>query len=220
MNREDFMALQGEFPLDMVERMLQLILPKEVLENYDVESSNFCYHLSLRFTLNLKKCEIKNSNIHDRGVFSTKNIKKGELITMYPGDIIMPYPDGRGKKGEQVRYGIVNSQSLPKKLHISNNTDPNLKHLLYYAFDLSDNLSIIGHPKMIQDTSYLGHMINDICNEGKNETKYNQSLSKCNVAGKGICNGRYLAIIALKNIKQGEELLMSYGFKYWEWFNN
>jgi SET domain-containing protein len=41
----------------------------------------------------LNKVELKKSKIHGYGVFATKNISKDELITFYPGDIVLYIPN-------------------------------------------------------------------------------------------------------------------------------
>ena len=45
--------------------------------------------LSSIFQFELNKVELKKSKIHGYGVFATKNISKDELITFYPGDIVL-----------------------------------------------------------------------------------------------------------------------------------
>lgn len=46
----------------------------------------------------LNKCQVRPSPIHGFGVFATQNIKKDELITLYPGDALFVAPHSLRKQ--------------------------------------------------------------------------------------------------------------------------
>ena len=44
--------------------------------------------------LELDRCAVGKSAIHGRGLFATRDIAPGELVTLYPGDALLSWPDG------------------------------------------------------------------------------------------------------------------------------
>ena len=94
----------------------------------------------------------------------------------------------------------------------------------YYTIDLDSKYSICGHPKLIDDPIFLGHMINDGCRghsynddnlikkdcELYNKLTLLKNNSKFEIIGE-IC----IVIIATKDIKKDEEILVTYNYKYW-----
>lgn len=121
---------------------------------------------------------IGNSSICDGlGIFSKKNIKKGEIITWY--------------------YGIIDK----------NKTTDNYKYTMEYnTFDEKVNLIGISDPNKITYGKGMAQFANDaICFEltGKNNNSY------------FFQKGRYVFLIASKNIKKNQEILASYGINYW-----
>ena len=75
--------------------------------------------------LRLNRCRTQMSTIHGMGVFATRDIKKGDLVTLYPGDAVFYWVRitecGRGslsplrKKGEvyQVGHGVETLDPRP-----------------------------------------------------------------------------------------------------------
>ncbi len=208
------LAEEKELTWEKLETLLKKSFPKELFST-GIDSFTFCNFISIRLPLKLNKCQVRKSLVHNNGVFATQNIKKLELITLYPADIVKIYPDGRGTTKGLVKYGYYNRTSMPKEYHIIDREDARLQLLHHYDFELNPKVSIIGHPKIIDNPAYLGHMINDSCNNGKDEAEYNKSLQNSNVVAKPIYDYKYIVIIASRNIQAGEELFLSYGFKYW-----
>ena len=203
---------EKELTWEKLEKLLEKSFPKELFSS---DILTFCHYISIRLPLKLNKCRVGKSIVHNNGVFATRDIKKLELITLYPADIVKPYPDGRGTKGGLVKYGIYNSNFISEKYHVTDRDDLRLKLLHHYDFELSPKVSIIGNPKIIDNPAYLGHMINDNCNNGKDAEEYSNSLQNSNVVAKPIYDAKYITVIASRDIKCGEELFLSYGFKYW-----
>ena len=50
--------------------------------------------LTTMLPFKLTNVELKASNVHGRGVFTTRDIHEGDLLTFYPGDICEFNPNG------------------------------------------------------------------------------------------------------------------------------
>ncbi len=91
----------------------------------------------------------------------------------------------------------------------------------YYGYNLQvdEQYCIMGCFDIINNTSYLGHMINDggiIDKSDKNfDNYYLTSSMNANCVFTSI-SGLHMAIVASKDIEIGQELLITYGKKYWE----
>ena len=117
--------------------------------------------------MNMKLYKIKKSNIDNKGLYATKNIKSGKVIINYKGKIIT-------KKETDTNPKYDNDKAI-------------------YLFNLNKRYDLDG------DFKYnTARLINHSCN------------ANCEVDGKGL----KLWIIAIKDIKKGEELSYDYGFGY------
>ena len=180
---------------------------------------------------NLNEVELKTSNITcgGRGVFAKHDIKCGDLITFYPADIVSIYP-AKGAK-ESAKY---------PSLRVGYPSFNIIKETYSYCFNVDETYSISGHPKFDDNPSYMGHFINDrvkltsnkepgvngviVLNEGDVD-KYDRtwkeqlymyiSVTYSNCKIQPIANGLHTAVIAVKDIKKGDELYTCYGINYW-----
>ena len=165
-----------------------------------------CAVLEHRNDFKIDNVELKQSNIPGagRGVFATKNIKVGDLITFYPADYICY----KYKTGE---YIILTSEIAHKAGY--KDTDCNFE----YCLRVDNNYSVIGDPRICNNNTYIGHLINDGYLPSKTDTSveyYLNSSKKSNCCFHSI-NGLQMVIIATKDINIGEELYITYGHKYW-----
>jgi SET domain-containing protein len=145
---------------------------------------------------------IKESKIHRFGVFANKDFEKGETITRYPAHYIY-------KLNEYTIYSITD--------RIPDNTNNGYD----YGINLDDGVFIIANPKFKDDMTLIGH----ICNDGfkhdfqtdnkNNRNKYNKQSKEYNNSVFLECDNSIINIVADKKIKKNEEILVSYGFKYW-----
>ena len=152
----------------------------------------------------INKVEIKQSEIHGKGVFAKKNIKIGELITFYPGDTVEYYWNGMNKELGRVLYwgeSVIDTHT--------------------YACAVGENHAIIGNPRF-EDASYAGHLINDAGKHNSSvesmEEYYKDDKLKTN-CDFYFFNDLHVGIRATKNVKAGEELLIPYGNGYWYTYN-
>ena len=192
--------------------------------------------------LELDKCRVDISTLPDAGfgVFTTKAIRKDEVITLYPGDAI----EERTADGEvRLAFGIhIEEPELIKIVAALNkqydqpyderNYDSGSQHFMMdidkarrYVLEVNDTFSLIGDPDRKADPAYLGHMINDSCKEiSRNDNdepiemgrQYDvQSIQNMNCAIEVGIEQWHVKIVATRDITSGEELFLSYGSEYW-----
>lgn len=113
--------------------------------------------------------KVKNSNLHGKGVFATKNIAKGTTIFEYLGDRITP-------------------EQADEKANLMDYDDPS--HTFF--FSISNGMVIDGGVNG-NDARFINHSCEPNCEAQENET------------------GDHVYIVALKNIKSGDELTFDYG---------
>jgi len=168
--------------------------------------------LKMKLGLDINKVYIKASNIHGNGLFANVNIKKGDIITLYPCDVLAYYPE---EKRECVGYMF--SEELIDNEEIKTKFNNNRKFYKDYQYAINNTYSIIGLPEINNNPAYMGH----ICNDGaqghseKDKLIYEKiSVIKSNAYYKNICDCM-VAIVAFRDIKVNEEILVTYGHGYW-----
>lgn len=154
-------------------------------------------NLSVNSILNLKldNVEIKNSQVHGKGVFSKKNIKMGDIITFYPFHVIIKNPD-----------------SLTKQ---------DVEYFGKYVYTISNKLMIAGLPDYCDDMTYVGHMINDSSTSKFKVSYERETYTHSNCAFINILNCdnncACVAVVATTDISIGDELFVPYGHEYWKY---
>lgn len=168
---------------------------------------------------------LKPSSVHGRGVFVTKNIPKDTLITFHAADITkFCFKGNMNENGHAYNYFC--SDRFNKKFNTNNLEQKELVSLMKrkcdrttYSFDLNKNYRIIGHPDFDENPWYLGHFINDgaKCDSTPESiASYVQlSMEKTNCKYQIIGDKLHVAVIATRNIIEGEELFTPYGPSYW-----
>lgn len=167
---------------------------------------------------NIDNVEVKSSPVHGKGVFATKNIKEGDLITLYPGDIVAYIPDANGKDKNHLVLPFY-SERMEKANSEASNKKENIYDLYSsYKYNVNDHYTIIGCPEFTDNPSYCGHLINDRCDFDKitPEIYSKLSLLKTNSKFVNIARDSHVVIVARRDIVKGEEIFISYGVGYWE----
>ncbi len=130
-------------------------------------------------TLNKKpNCEyiiVKNSNIHNKGVFAKKDIKKGTRVIEYVGKKITK------KQAED----IAEKQLEKSKNHTIDGG--------VYVFELNKKYDINGKVSW-NPAKFINHSCDPNCETESDE--------------------KHIWIIAIKDIKKGEELSYNYGYDF------
>jgi SET domain-containing protein len=168
--------------------------------------------LRMKLGLDIDKTCIKKSKVHGNGLFAKVKIKKGEIITFYPCDVMAYYPE----KDREI-VGYIFNEELKENEQVKKIFNDNRKFYKDYQFAVNNNYSIIGMPEITNNPAYLGH----ICNDGarghsvKDKEIYEKiSVLKSNAHYKIICDC-IVAIVAMRNIEIDEEILITYGHGYW-----
>jgi hypothetical protein len=160
--------------------------------------------------------EVKNSPKHGRGVFATSAIKKGSLLTLFPGDIVTYILNGNIEEEHQIFCG--RSHRMAKEIK-GKEVGIYTQYLSEYCLIVDEHYSIIGYPPFEDDSAYLGHLINDAVfgnfRDLSPETYLELSNQSCNCDFEAICNGKIIAVIASQDIEAGVELLTTYGIPFW-----
>lgn len=138
-----------------------------------------------------------------RGVFATVDCQQGDLLTCYPGDVLL------------TKYGFTPD---PKEKGIAN--DEMLRDLLSrYCIGVTEDTAIMALPELDSDMAYAGQFINDGIGKPP-ETKEDlemyveESQSKANAEFLPLEN-LHMVAIATRDIEKGEEICVHYGPVYW-----
>jgi hypothetical protein len=184
-------------------------------KTYDVDLKKIQLLTAMDYPLALDKVEIKQSRIHGNGAFAKVNINKDELITFYPADIVRYMPNKRILKEDFIGIVYYSNRFANK---IKNDPKIIVEHNSDYIYDLDDHHTIIGDPDF-KDPSHVGHLINDAAKHNSTErsiTVYvTVSLLRSNCVFYHCKGNLHVAVIAKRNIKEGEELFVHYGIPYW-----
>jgi hypothetical protein len=147
--------------------------------------------------------EIRPSSF-GKGVFATKDIKKGEHITYYPSHYFKP---------TVCPLHITN----PEKTKGAPPSD-------YLYTSIKGQYSITGHPDLIGNPYMLGHMVNDPCDEvlkrkgesfGRWVGRYILSVSNKKNCRFNELDSGLIEITATKDINRDEEIKTPYDIQYW-----
>ena len=188
---------------------------QDIWDFYRIRLPNF-RDSSFEANVILDKCQVQQSVLvpGERGVFATADIGKDEVITLYPGD----YPvtdEGIYMAHERTRI--------------------DMKQCVTYGYNCGD-IYLIGDPNKVDDSNFLGHICNDIAmpifnssiptvgnSTSDNDQIYLIETEKCNARPVNIVlvnDGKFYscfcAIVANRNIAQGEEISFSYGIDHWK----
>ena len=169
--------------------------------------------------LPLRRCRVARSNIAEagNGVFACRDIALGELVTLYPGDGVLVQADdavARGDDKSSTQWKIEEPDGSRRS------TDESvLERGKDYEREVESmgSVSVVGDPRLVGDPAYIGHIINDgvTCARDALRSAYvTEAGLVCNVHQCSV-HACHVAIVATRDIRRGEELLMSYGARYW-----
>jgi hypothetical protein len=208
-----------------------------------VQETLLSSRLPLRF---LNRTRVAESTLPNagRGLFATKDIAKGSLITCYPGDALLcEYYDDEEMNHDEEDHGQeydeedetevilwgshVNSMYRVDDDEIFDGRDDGMPPLVSYAASVNDVYSVIGMPSLDQDPAYLGHFANDggghIAQENFETMGIEDMLSLYIEKSSDVANakhvpfggGLHLGTMAIKDIKKNQEIFVTYGTDYW-----
>ena len=159
-----------------------------------------------------------------QGLFATRDIAEGELITLYPSDCVIIWEDAEHSLDGNVQ--LFFGRHIPEAERDATRAVLELKG---YHVPVTETRSIVADPALCDDAAYLGHMTNDAvaCESAEFQESYERdSLALANAeiipldvaevdeAGNNLV--LHYAQRAVKPIRAGEEVFLHYGFDYWQ----
>jgi hypothetical protein len=158
---------------------------------------------------------IRGSSRHGLGVFANQEIKKGDIVCLYPADYLLLVGNDNGK-GKWCSLNPNNNFDAHYTMNLLGNkkicADPTQYNSLFSGHMLNDSMSCETNEKLkVIHSKYDTCDINEF---GKSVSKYLLETKKnSNV---NLIPSKYFCYVkATKDIQPNEELLTSYGFTYW-----
>lgn len=148
----------------------------------------------------LNRVCVKASVLHGTGVFATQDLVPGDFCTFYPSHAV----------------------AIGDHPGINNVTFADFQPDPAYELSILAGCSICGNPAERADANWLGHLINDGARSTEAltpETYLEAAKANNNCAVRfHILDGETCAvsIACTRNVRAGEELLMTYGYSYWQ----
>lgn len=200
----------------------------------------------------LNRTKLGPSNIEGagRGLFATQDISEGEVITCYPGDLLLCEISSVVDEDGKIECVALWGNHVPMDdrwdddavFDGTESTPP----LTEYACAQDDTYSNMGHPSLDDNPAYFGHFANDgaghlaLAKSNSPETIAASLELGLDVSEEGlgieeniaayvlksfeVANGMHRApdgeeshvvTVATRDIKKGEEILVTYGPDYW-----
>jgi hypothetical protein len=202
---------------DLNGRMRKMSLIEESLNmKYDYLDKISTYGFHIPLSIQYNNVEIRQSNIHGRGLFATVDLPKNVIVTFYPGHAICSHSDVtiNSKLGD-----FVDEIDLYSDTH-------------NYNISYHNELSIIGNPHDLTNEFLLGHMINDAAgnifaninlSDASKFKIFSGLVKEYYIRGEKNQNCKYViddtetivSVITTKSIKKNQELLTLYDPIYW-----
>ena len=172
-----------------------------------------------------KNVAVMPSPVAGKGLFASKNIKAGTIVSFYPAHALGMEVDGKqlwvSSSEEDKKYFAQNPPGSSVYLHATDQPIFNRPSLLADVPDLSDAPIYLDiNPNKEVDPLWVSQYINDGAivqsnNEEGVKTYYEQSERAKNCIHLPFGPSPIMATVATRKIKKGEELFTSYGCVYW-----
>ncbi len=168
----------------------------------------------------VQNCYVSKSKVHGNGLFASRDLKKGDYITSYPPHfvVITPNPtmDIAKITDEEIPHCVVPSPFNP---HLT----LEYEIMKTYCYEINRYIKLCGLPDKIDNYNMLGHMPNDGVKGHstrdnyifQDEEIYNNVSRLKNNSEFEIHESTYVYLMATKNIRKDEEILVSYNYGYW-----
>jgi SET domain len=183
--------------------------------------------------LRLNRCRVSPSSIPNagNGVFARRDIRRDELITLFPADALLLWNAAVGDL--RAGYTVLFGPHIPTD-------DRNVTRITSYDARLyelqigpsrsivADQHVVVARRRRENETTtaaaYLGHIINDgacLLNDpgssqsDRSDTYARTSYQRHNAAIVDVANGCHYMVVATKDIAMDDEIFVSYGEGYW-----
>lgn len=162
---------------------------------------------------------VRESPVHGQGIFATKKIKNGDIITFYfPYFLEHVHVDKADieRDGE----GIILTPVISRR-NFSLENDGELSAMRRGAIKIEKDFYLVGDDQYVADHRFLGHLANDPCDFSKGPVdalKYeSEIINKANASIVSYSEDRkYVYLAAIRTIEIDEEIFVPYGTRYWE----
>ena len=157
------------------------------------------------------------------GVFATRAITSGELVTLYPCDALLRWPSKVRQGVGDVLVSLSSRHSEGMGLEEEEAFDPRSEHgalAWHYCIRMDATSAALANAAKADDAAYLGHFVNDgvVC-EGPGTAAVRYAIASADAANvravASTLSGCHIAMVALRPIAEGDEILSSYGASYW-----
>lgn len=109
--------------------------------------------LASRYKLPLDNCYVDDGAIAGRGCFASRDVSRGELLTIYPADVLIT---GDGK---DTKRGVMWGLHVPESLRDA--TTLTKRWIDYEVAPYPQKYTIVGIPELDGESAYRGHFCND-----------------------------------------------------------
>ena len=199
---------------------------KEVREYYretnEMSQEKVCFTLfrTRLQNLRLNRCFVgAESTIPGagRGLFASRDIEEGELITLYPGDMLLEWKSNVGDFAGDV--GVMFGNHVKKEDQQSTADRMTTNNGRSYELKIGNRHSIVADPLLADDAAYLGHLGNDAAMLNSRDQTDVATYIDASLNGRNsdffVLEGSHMVCIATTNITKGNEIFASYGCDYW-----
>ena len=180
--------------------------------------------------LHLNRSFVATSTIPNAGygLFASRDIKDGELITLYPGDALLSFDEQVvGDEGEEKSSAGPLQQKQIRSIMFGAHTKPEHREINRvlsheargYEMEISAYTSIVGDPSLgFSNAAYTGHFANDggyltDFDDASRQAYRKETLERYNAAN-FVFEGAHMGTVATKAIKKGSEVFLSYGVSF------
>ena len=160
----------------------------------------------------------------ERGLYATRDIAVGELVTLYPGDALAIWSSEEGARRDgskaSVSFSVTAAPASEWASGFRALRPGFIDRAWEYGVRISEVRAIIGDPANTSDSAYLGHMANDAAMCVRPGTAAQAYTIKSEAAANVMLDsltmkGCHHAMVATRDIANGAEIFLSYGKSYW-----
>ena len=168
-----------------------------------------CFDARIEWPPCLFPVEVRTSPVHGKGVFVTKDVECGQILSLYPPDaFVFSRPGGK-------------CQCLQVSPDIGCDREEAAAARRLYTVTLGTygrvEVGLVGMPRLCNDPAYVAHLANDPVGDARSKKDYYARIAnRGNAYLTGFQNSLCQALFAGKRIRAGEEVLVPYDWDYWE----
>jgi len=155
------------------------------------------------------------SAIHGMGVFATRDVPRGSLVTFYPKHAIIELVQKSTSNDRTNKYRVSVSDDIPLELRAKYETLDGIHSLNRLQLAISDTCVLSGLPELTDDELFLGHMVNDAATVFTTQEEYMADGGRRVNAIFWAIGRDTSAVVNTVDIRAGDELLVLYGYGYW-----